>query len=251
MESNSKIFFKVIGLELLLMFFFTLNGALMSNFESHVFNYFVLVPLAVGIFFYLVITKKWSRYFSLDKLRPIQETVILSSPLLVILMLVLIGNKGLISASFTDLLLMLSLQLLVVAFIEEMIFRGFMLKILFQKGFKKAVLITSILFAITHSFQLLGGKALEDTILQIIYALAVGMVLSLLIVNQQSIIVTILFHGLNNFFKIMGQGDKNSVFNYVIIALLIVHAIYLWNRANKLPKDTISDLHHSRTLSSI
>ncbi|MDF1508603.1 CPBP family glutamic-type intramembrane protease [Robertmurraya sp. DFI.2.37] len=93
-------------------------------------------------------------------------------------------------------------------------------------------MISSSLFAITHSLQLLGGQSLEDTLLQIIYAFVVGMVLSLLIINNQSIIMAIAFHGLNNSLQLMGQDQGSSIFSYVIIAILITYSIFLWMRAS-------------------
>ncbi|WP_347552946.1 CPBP family intramembrane glutamic endopeptidase (plasmid) [Pseudalkalibacillus hwajinpoensis] len=118
---------------------------------------------------------------------------------MVVLTLLLIGNDGISVSSVSELLLVLGTQILVVAFIEEMVFRGFMINILISKGFKVAVITSSFLFALTHSLQLLGGQSIEDTLLQITYAFFIGMVLSLLVVNNQSIIIAITFHDLNNF----------------------------------------------------
>lgn len=81
----------------------------------------------------------------------------------------------------SNVIVMFMLQLLIIAFIEETIFRGMMLRMLLTKGVATAVWVSSILFGVTHALQLLGGQSLEDTILQIIYALLVGLVLSLLI----------------------------------------------------------------------
>lgn len=127
---------------------------------------------------------------------------------------------------------MFIMQLFVVAFIEETFFRGFMIKMLLSKGVKKAVLISSFLFGITHSLQLLGGQSLEDTVLQIIYALIVGLVLSLLIIYNQSIILTIIFHGFNNFFNFMGKVEESTFTAYIIIVILLIFTIFLWEKLN-------------------
>ena len=106
--------------------------------------------------------------------------------------------------SISDFIVMFIMQIFIVAFIEETVFRGIMLRMLLTKGTFTAVWVSSILFGITHALQLLGGQSLEDTIVQIIYALLVGLVLALLVLDGQSIIVTILFHGLNNFSILWG-----------------------------------------------
>lgn len=191
------------------------------------------MPLAIGVYFYLLKTKKWRAYFTKDKLIPLKSTVLLCSPLLLVLALLFIGNSGIDISSFNKLLMILGTQIMIVAFIEEIIFRGFMLNILISKGIRSAVLTSSLLFALTHSLQLLGGQSLETTISQITYAFFIGMVLSLLIVNQQSIIVAIVFHGLNNSLIMMGKDNDSSIYTYIIILLLIIYTVFLWIRALK------------------
>lgn len=237
MESNTKIILKITGLELLLIIFYTANGAYvtMTLPSSPTLQYIGILPLAIGVFIYLVITKKWKDYFSVKELKANRVMMLLCAPLLLVLLIVFIGHKGLNTTSLSDLLPMFIMQLFVIAFTEEIFFRGFMLWILLlSKGFKIAVMISSFLFAMTHSLQLLGGQSLEETIIQITYAFLVGMVLSLLIINNQSIIIAIAFHGLNNFFQTMMRSEGSSIFGYVIIVILIAHAIFLWKRANTL-----------------
>lgn len=222
---------------MLLVLFFTINGAYvtMTMPTSPVLQYIGLLPLALMVFIYLVLTKKWKNYFSIKNIKPNKNTIRLCSPLLLVLWIVLIGNKGLNTAvPFSSLVLMFMMQLFVVAFVEEIFFRGFMLKILLSKGFKQAVIISSLLFAMTHSLQLLGGQSLEETVLQIIYAFVVGMVLSLLMIHHQSILVAIAFHGINNFFQIMGQSEGPTILSYVVIAILIAHMVFLWLRVSTL-----------------
>lgn len=191
------------------------------------------MPIEVGVYFYLLKTKKWRAYFTKDKLIPLKSSVLLCSPLLLVLALLFIGNSGIDISSFNKLLMILGAQIMIVAFIEEIIFRGLMLNILLPKGIRPAVLTSSLLFAITHSLQLLGGQSLETTILQITYAFFIGMVLSLLVVNQQSIIIAILFHGLNNSLIMMGKDNDSSIYTYIIILLMIIYTVFLWIRALK------------------
>ena len=194
-----KIFIRIVGLELLIIFFFTVNGAYVTlATPSNAFlKYAGLLPLAFGLGFYLLNTRKWQDYFSKDKLLPIKDTILFCLPLLLILTLLFISNGGIDGFSIYNIILLLATQIVIVAFIEEIVFRGIMLSILIPKGFKVAVLTTSLLFALTHSLQLLGGQSLEDTTLQVLYAFLIGMVLSLIIVNKQSIMIAITFHGLN------------------------------------------------------
>lgn len=214
------------------MFFYVLNGAYVSFTQpSSLFLQFVmLIPLAIGLILYIAIKKKWDHYFfkNINK-----NSILIASPLLLILCIILFSTKGLNVDSFSDLLFMFLMQMFIVAFIEETVFRGIMLRMLLAKGTFSAIWITSILFGITHSLQLLGGQSIEDTIIQILYALLVGLVLSLLIVDGQSIIMTILFHGLNNFFNLMGNVESSMVSAMIIIFVLFIYTIFLWKRVKK------------------
>ncbi len=227
-----KMLIKIIGLELLLIFFYVLNGAYVSIQQpsSPFLQFVLLVPLAVGLFVYIGVKKNWHQYFFLAFNK---SNILLVSPLIFILCIILIGTKGLNTESFSHLIVMLIMQLFVVAFIEETVFRGIMLRMLLAKGPFTAVWVSSFLFSVTHALQLLGGQSLEDTVIQIIYALLVGLVLSLLILDGQSIILTILFHGLNNFFNFMGNEESSLLYAYMIIIILFVYMLLLWKRVKK------------------
>ncbi|QPQ37605.1 CPBP family intramembrane metalloprotease [Lysinibacillus sp. JNUCC-52] len=232
MDEMKKIILKIIGLEMLLIIFYVVNGAFVSIQQpsSPFLQFALLIPLAIGLFLYIAIKKKWRHYFFIGINK---ENIIVYSPLLIVLCIILIGTKGLNFASISDLLLMLLMQMFIVAFIEETIFRGILLRMLLPKGTFVAVWISSILFGITHALQLIGGQSIEDTIIQIIYALLVGLVLSLLIIDGQSIILTILFHGLNNFFNFMGNAESSMLTAYIIIFVLFVYMLVLWRRVKK------------------
>ncbi|WP_229721185.1 CPBP family intramembrane glutamic endopeptidase [Pontibacillus salipaludis] len=245
MGGTSKLILKVLGLELLIILFFTINGAYVTFTKpsNAGMQYVGLLPLALGIGFYLFKTKKWRKFFSKNRFPLHWKRLIHFSPLVVILTLLCIGNGGIRLTSIPDLLLVLGTQLLLVAFIEEMVFRGFMVNILMAKGFKVAVLTSSTLFALTHSLQLLGGQSLEDTLLQVTYAFFIGTVLSLLIVNNHSLIIPMAFHGLNNFLIIMGQNNGSSLYNYLLISILLVHSLFLWSKALKTNNPEIGTTH--------
>ncbi|WP_273852098.1 CPBP family intramembrane glutamic endopeptidase [Guptibacillus spartinae] len=233
MGKHLKLVLKIVGLELLIIVFFTINGVYTSitNPTNTLMEYIGLLPVVLGLWFYLMKTKKWADFFSNNRLILDKESIQLWSPLLIILAILLIGNGGIRISSVSELVMIAGTQILIVAFIEEMVFRGFMINILISKGFKLAVLTSSLLFALTHSLQLLGGQSIEVVIVQITYAFFIGMVLSLLIVNNQPIIITITFHGLNNFLIMTSRTDGSSIYNYLIISILVVHSLFLWSKA--------------------
>lgn len=180
--------------------------------------------------------KKVAAFFSFQQNMSFRTRILFLSPLLLYLLIILIGNKGVHGSSTVDLVLILLTQTLVIAFVEEMVFRGFMLNLLLSKSYKVAVLLSSFLFAFTHSLNMLNGQSVANTIFQILFAFVVGLVLALLIVNGQSIGVTIVFHGLNNFFQFTSPVEANDslLINYALLLFLSGYALYLWNRKSTL-----------------
>ncbi|MFE4026783.1 CPBP family intramembrane glutamic endopeptidase [Priestia sp. YIM B13551] len=241
--TKSKLLWKVIGLEILVIFWFLVNGAYvsMTHPTTHYLQFLGIVPLAIGIAFYLTKTKKWPHFFSFQQNMSFRMRILFLSPLLLYLLIILIGNRGIHVSSILDLILILLTQTLIIAFVEEMVFRGFMLNLLLSKSYKLAVLLSSLLFAFTHSLNMLSGQTLGNTVFQILFAFVTGLVLALLIVNGQSIGVTIIFHGLNNFLQFTSPVDANDslLVNYALLLFLSGYAFYLWNR-----KSTLSVSHN-------
>ncbi len=202
---KQKVIAKIIGLEFLIILFYVGNGAFVSIKEpsSPLLQFAMLVPLALGLFIYIALKKNWQMYF----FHPIQKNhLLMILPLLFVLGIILVSTKGLNLTSISDLIFMFLMQVLIVAFIEETIFRGLMVRMLLAKGAFTAVFISSLLFGITHALQLLGG---------------------------QSIIITILFHGFNNFFNFMGNVESPTLSGYLIILVLFVYMLVLWKRVKK------------------
>ncbi|KAA2294230.1 CPBP family intramembrane metalloprotease, partial [Clostridioides difficile] len=73
---------------------------------------------------------------------------------------------------------------LLVAFVEETIYRGLIFKTLLRKSAVAAVVTSSILFSITHLLNALSGQHMTDTIMQLIYALLLGAALALLMLKN-------------------------------------------------------------------
>ncbi len=59
-----------------------------------------------------------------------------------------------------------------VGFIEEIIFRGFLFRMMAQTNIKKAIIISAFTFGIGHIINLLNGVELIPTLLQICYAVS-------------------------------------------------------------------------------
>ena len=77
------------------------------------------------------------------------------------------------------------LTMINIGFLEEMIFRGFLFKMMLKDNEKLAILVTSITFGIGHIINLLNGAEVLTTILQIIYAISVGYLFAIIVVKTK------------------------------------------------------------------
>ena len=88
---------------------------------------------------------------------------------------------------------------LMVGFVEEAFFRGLMLNSLRAKGLWRAVIVTSLLFGLTHAMNMLAGRSAIDAASQIFYATAIGFAYAALVVKRGIIWPLVLAHSLIDF----------------------------------------------------
>lgn len=68
-------------------------------------------------------------------------------------------------------------SMLCVGFLEEIIFRGFLFVGMSKNNLRSAVIVSSITFGIGHLVNLFNGQSFFETMIQILFAIAVGFTL--------------------------------------------------------------------------
>jgi len=112
-----------------------------------------------------------------------------------------------------------------VGFIEEIIFRGFLFKMMAKDNIKTAIIVSSVTFGIGHIVNLLNGAELIPTLLQICYAIATGYLFVIIFIKSESLFPCIVTHCLVNALSIFNV--QNEVMQYVsAIFLTLVPLIY-------------------------
>ncbi len=89
-------------------------------------------------------------------------------------------------------------SMLLVGFLEEVIFRGLLFEAMRPNGVKSAFVMSSLTFGIGHIVNLLNGAAFLPTLLQICYAAAIGFLFTLIYYKGKSLWPCILTHSLFN-----------------------------------------------------
>jgi len=122
------------------------------------------------------------------------------------------------------------LSMLLIGFIEEMIFRGFLFRALLQRDSAPvAVTISAVTFGIGHMLNLLAGQGGWETLLQVFFAVAWGYLFTFLFYKSGSLWVCIAVHGLVDAASQFAAPANASDNTYVIVTIVvsIVYCFYL------------------------
>ena len=126
------------------------------------------------------------------------------------------------------------LAMLCVGFLEEMIFRGFLFHAMAKDGVKSAIIVSSVTFGIGHIVNLINGSGAELllTLLQVIYAVAIGFAFVMIYYKTKSLISCILTHSIFNSLSVFSNEavmtPQKQIFSGILIAIIAGgYALYI------------------------
>ena len=121
-------------------------------------------------------------------------------------------------------LVIAALSMILVGFVEEMIFRGFLFKAMME-GDKTivAIIVSAVTFGIGHIVNLFTGQASFETVMQIIFAISWGFILTMVCYKGGSIIPCIIAHSMIDVLSLFGAD--NELIDWIYIGATIVVAI--------------------------
>ena len=124
------------------------------------------------------------------------------------------------------------ISMLLVGFIEELIFRGFLFRALLDRNAAGvAVAISAVTFGIGHIVNLLAGQGDLETLLQVIFAVAWGFLFTLVFYRSGSLWICVAVHGLVDVFsKFAAPGGKDYGYIAATVAVSIAYCLYLGRR---------------------
>lgn len=125
---------------------------------------------------------------------------------------------------------MATLSFLLVGFVEETVFRGFLFNGMRRTGsVTAAVIVSAVTFGMGHIVNLLSGQATVDTLLQIVFAVAWGFLLTYAYYKGGSLLACILIHGIIDAASVFSRDNVvgDTVFMVATIVVAIVYCLYL------------------------
>ncbi len=205
-----------------------------SNVQIVVTTVFLIISIAIGI----VIMKK-SRFTLSDygfrkSEKDTYHKVWWYIPLLAVEILP-IAIAGFSSEITVLQYIILLLFTVAVGFNEEIYFRGLAFKFMEEKGRKKAIIWSSIVFGVLHLINVLNGKNALYVVLQMFFAFLVGFVLAEIVSITKSLWIVIIWHAAHDYISsITGEAlDRTALIALAIqVGILLVYAICIWKMSN-------------------
>ena len=128
-----------------------------------------------------------------------------------------------------------AVSMALVGFAEELIFRGFLFKAMLKDGnVKAAVIVSSVTFGMGHIINLFTGHELIATLIQVVFAVAMGFVFTLVFYKSGSLLPGILAHSFIDVTSVLasdeGSQSVNLIVHIVIIVISVAYSLYLAKR---------------------
>jgi len=208
---------------ILIFIYVILNSYCMQNFgltsyKSAFINLFFLLIIII-----FIVKNDLLKYYGLSII-PSFKKFLYFFPLLLIVLTSLLGGVT-VNNSVKEIIFFI-FSMIGVGFLEEIIFRGFLFKMMEKESVNSALLVTSLTFGIGHIVNLLNGAPLVITIIQICYCFIIGYLFALIFYKGKSLWPCIITHILLNALSIF---TFENIFTLYISPLIfiIISLIYI------------------------
>ncbi len=196
-----------------------------------------IVTAPLGIAFVLgmiifIVKNKLTEEYGLCKFQGSYKGVLFFLPLVPILSLYLWHGVAWDGTAYEAVLC--AIAMLCVGCIEELLFRGFLFKTMCEDNTKVAVLVSSLIFGLGHIINLLNGRDLIPTLLQVCYATALGFLLTTLFYKGKSLWPCMIAHGIFNVlsvFNLSGTRTESICSSAILCVLSVAYALWIWRKA--------------------
>ncbi len=124
------------------------------------------------------------------------------------------------------------ISMALVGFVEELIFRGFLFKAMLKDGsVKSAVIVSSVTFGLGHILNIFNGHDLIPTLIQVVFAVAAGFILTLTFYKCGSLLPNILMHSMVDVLSLFAGSEVPQWIDWmshgIVLALAVTYCLYL------------------------
>lgn len=211
---------------LLIVIYVAVNSVCVQNFGYTSSVGFIVNTILSACLVGIVLLLKKSAYYGFTKVRNVKKYLYFIP--LVLIISVNLWNGFNINNSASAIVFHI-LTMINIGFIEELIFRGFLFRMMAKSSMKSAVIVSSVTFGVGHIVNLLNGAALIPTLMQICYATAIGYLFVIIFHKSGSLVPCIITHCLVNALSIFNVENTLSLYVAPVFLTLIplAYAIYI------------------------
>ena len=208
----------------LIILYIATNSYIIQNFGITSYQSVVINTILSIFLIILVMLLKRVKYYGITKPNNFKKYLYFI-PLFIISLFNL--RRGIHINNSTNEIIFHILTMINIGFLEEMIFRGFLFKMMEKDNVKRAIIVSSITFGMGHIVNLLNGADFVPTLLQVCYAIAIGYMLVMVFYKSKSLIPCIIFHGVFNSLSIFSTGESSIISSIILIAMCLGYTIYI------------------------
>lgn len=209
---NKELFYTIIYI----IFYVISNSIVLNNYgQISIQSLLVNTVITITLVSTIISTKK-TNYYGLVKVNK-PNKYLYFVPLTLLVLINFIG--GIKIQNTPKEITLFILTMLEVGFIEEILFRGYLFKILEKDNQKTAIIITSLTFGIGHIVNLLNGADFIPTLIQILYSISIGYLFVKILIKTKSLWPCIITHSLLNALSIF--SNQTTIIFYISSILLL------------------------------
>lgn len=202
-----------------------------------------LLTVLVGLFLTVVILRfiknhNLNEYFGLCSIKGRYKEFLYFIPLIIISS-VNLWNGVVFNEDITECILFI-VSMCFVGFLEEVIFRGMLFKGMCESNVTSAIIVSSITFGMGHIVNLFLGSPMMETMLQLVYASAIGFCYTIIFYVSNSIYPCIISHivvNASSIFAIEGSIKQQLIVTMIQTVLSVGYGIWLLKNKERGKKE--------------
>lgn len=217
---------------ILIIIYLVVNSLCVQNFGETSFVGFIANTILSVCLIVIMLVLKRTAYYGLKKIENVRQYLYFI-PLLVIVT-VNLWNGFNINHSSSEIIFHI-LTMLNIGFIEEIIFRGFLFKMMAKTNVRCAVIVSAVTFGAGHIINLINGAELIPTLIQVCYATATGYLFVIIFQKSKSLVPCIITHCLVNSLSVFNVENTLSLYIAPVFLIIIplVYAVYINKRVRE------------------
>lgn len=211
---------------LLIIIYIVVNSVCVQNFGYTSCVSFIANTIFSACLIALVLSLKKSAYYGFTKIQNLKQYLFFIP--LVLIISVNLWN-GFNTNHPTSEIVFHILTMINIGFIEELIFRGFLFRMMEKSSLNSAIIVSAITFGMGHIVNLLNGAELIPTLMQICYASAIGYLFVIIFHKSKSLVPCIITHCLVNSLSIFNVENTLSLYIAPVFLTIIplAYGIYI------------------------